>query len=265
MRSKYECAPSDDAGQGPTIRGAGRTSFDAAQSQIAPALVPSHPESAMSGRSHMVERSMTVSHPIFARVYHRRSQFLEGQGVAEHRNNLLAGLSGRVLEIGAGNGLNFRHYPDSVSEVVAVEPEPFLLDRAREVSLLEDMAVTLLRATAERLPFQNQSFDAVVCSLLLCSVTSIATALAEVRRVLRPDGELRFYEHVAAESRQHRLLQRWSNPVWRRVAGGCSLICDAEHEIGSAGFQVIRCNRFDFRPSRTGVLTSPHVLGVARH
>jgi ubiquinone/menaquinone biosynthesis C-methylase UbiE len=207
---------------------------------------------------------MAVSHPMFARVYHRRSRSLEGLGCAEHRNDLLAGLSGIVLEIGAGNGLNFRHYPDSVSAVVAVEPEPFLLDRAREASRPVHPTVTLIRATAERLPLNNQLFDAVVCSLLLCSVTSVSAALAEVRRVLRPDGELRFYEHVAAESREHRLLQRWSNPVWRRVAGGCSLLCDAEAEISKAGLQVVRCKRFDFRPSATGVLTSPHILGSAR-
>jgi ubiquinone/menaquinone biosynthesis C-methylase UbiE len=189
---------------------------------------------------------------------------MEDRGRAEHRKDLLAGLSGRVLEVGAGNGLNFRHYPDAVSEVVAVEPESYLLDRAREATCLGHTAITLVRATAERLPFQDQLFDSVVFSLLLCSVTSVADSLAEMRRVLRPDGQLRFYEHVAAGSAGHRSLQRWSNPVWKRVAGGCSLMCDTENEIRSAGLQLVRCVRFDFRPSRIGVLTSPHITGTAR-
>lgn len=207
---------------------------------------------------------MTASHPRFARAYHRRSQFLEDRGRAEHRQELLAGLSGRVLEIGAGNGLNFRHYPDAVSEVVAVEPEPFLLDRARDASRLGPTRVTLLRGSAERLPLHDEMFDAVVCSLVLCSVTSVADSLAEMRRVLRPDGQLRFYEHVAAERPGHRWLQRWSNPVWTRVAGGCNLVCDTEEEFKTAGLQLCRCIRFEFRPSRIGMLTSPHIIGTAR-
>ena len=206
---------------------------------------------------------MTASHPIFARAYHRRSQFLEHHGAAQRRRELLAGLSGRVVEIGAGNGLNFRHYPDAVSEVVAVEPEQFLLDRARDALRFAHPRVTLLRATAERLPLHNELFDAVVCSLLLCSVTSVAESLAEMRRVLRPDGQIRFYEHVAAESPRHARVQRWSNPLWKRVAGGCNLVCDTEREFKRAGWQVDRCIRFDFRPSRIGVLTSPHIIGNA--
>jgi ubiquinone/menaquinone biosynthesis C-methylase UbiE len=211
-----------------------------------------------------VERSMTASHPHFARAYHRRSHFLEERGVAEHRRELLAGLYGRVVEIGAGNGLNFRHYPDAVSEIVAVEPEPFLLDRARDALHVGHARVTLLRATAERLPLHDGSFDAVVCSLVLCSVTSTADSLAEMRRVLRREGQVRFYEHVAAESPGHLRLQRWSNPVWKRIAGGCNLVCDTEVEFKTAGLQVDRCIRFDFRPSRIGVLTSPHIIGTAR-
>lgn len=207
---------------------------------------------------------MTASHPIFARAYHHRSQLLEDHGAAEHRRELLAGLSGRVVDIGAGNGLNFRHYPDAVSDVIAVEPEPFLLERAREAARLGPARVTLLRATAERLPLHDQSFDAVVCSLLLCSVTSVAAALAEMCRVLRGDGQIRFYEHVAAQSPGHRRVQCWLNPAWKRIAGGCNLACDTEDAFKTAGLHVDRCTRFDFRPSIVGVLTSPHIIGIAR-
>ena len=127
-----------------------------------------------------------VRHPIFARLYARVSPGVERKGAAEHRDELLAGVAGRVIEIGAGNGLNFAHYPASVTEVVAVEPEPYLRGRAQEAAESAPVPVTIVDGVADDLPADDGAFDAAVASLVLCSVPDQATALAEVRRVLRP-------------------------------------------------------------------------------
>lgn len=123
----------------------------------------------------------------------------EAKGAAEHRDELLAGLTGRVIEVGAGNGLNFRHYPTSVTEVVAIEPEPYLRERAQASAKASPVTVTVVDGTADQLPADDASFDAGVASLVLCSVDDQATALGELRRVIRPGGELRFYEHVVSD------------------------------------------------------------------
>src|SRR4051794_5210796 len=137
-------------------------------------------------------------HPIFARAYIKGAPGAEKRGVAEHRRENLAGLSGRVLELGAGNGLNFAWYPEAVSEVVAVEPEPTLREAAVAAAGQASVPVTVVGGVADALPFDDESFDAAVASLVLCSVPDQARALAELRRVVRPGGELRFYEHVQA-------------------------------------------------------------------
>ena len=184
----------------------------------------------------------------------------DAKGGAEHRRELLTGLSGRVLELGAGNGLNFPHYPDTVSEIVAVEPEAYLRERAREAAT---PTVTVVDAIADRLPFADESFDAAVASLVLCSVPDQAKALAELWRVLRLGGELRFYEHVRPNNpRTAALWQRlddWN--LYPRIAGGCHAARDTEGAIRAAGFTIEACRRFPFKG---GPVTAPHVLGTAR-
>ncbi len=207
---------------------------------------------------------MTASHPIFARVYSRRSLALESMGAAEHRKQLLSGLCGRILEVGAGNGLNLLHYPASVSEVVAVEPESFLLAAAAARAMQCQVRTSLVCATAEELPLREGTFDAAVCSLVLCSVRSPSLALAEIHRVLRPGGEFRFYEHVAALGIRLHRVQRWMDPAWRLMVGGCRLTLETEEEIARWGFEIERCEHFDFRPTWTSLLASPHIIGTAR-
>ena len=203
-----------------------------------------------------------VAHPLFARLYDRMSRAAEDQGVAEHRRELLAGLTGRVVEVGAGNGLNFGHYPASVTEVLAVEPEPYLRARAAEAARTAPLPVRVLDGLAERLPLEDSSVDAAVASLVLCSVPDQAQALAELHRVLRPGGELRFYEHVRAETPALAIAQRAADALlWPRLAGGCHTSRDTAAAITAAGFTIQTVRGFRFPPA---LLASPHLLGLAR-
>lgn len=206
----------------------------------------------------------SVRHPVFARVYQRVSASAERAGAAEHRDRLLADLTGRVVEIGAGNGLNFSHYPGTVTEVVAIEPEPYLRARAVEAAARTARTVTVVDGTATAIPLPDGSVDAGVASLVLCSVAEPAAALAELHRVIRPGGELRFYEHVAAGSPRGARAQRRADRVWSWFAGGCHLTRDTEAAIGAAGFHIETCDRFRFDPCITARLAAPHILGRAR-
>lgn len=205
-----------------------------------------------------------VHHPIFARMYALISRKMEKKGVAEHRDEMLAGLEGRVVEVGAGNGLNFGHYPATVTEVVAVEPEPYLRSRAEEAARQARVPVTIVDGVAERLPADDGSFDAAVASLVLCSVPDQSRALAEIARVLRRGGELRFYEHVVANDNPRMAsVQRWLDDrnIWPRMAGGCHAARDTAAAIEHAGFTIERCRRFPFA---AGPVAVPHIIGVAR-
>lgn len=207
-----------------------------------------------------------VHHPVFARYYARMSVAAETTaGIAPVRAELLSGLSGRVIEVGAGNGLNFAHYPSAVREVVAVEPERTLRQLAVRSALGAAVTVDVVPGTAEALPVGDGQFDAAVLSLVLCTVRDVRRSLAEVRRVLRPGGELRFFEHVRASTRGMAAAQRvLDRTVWPLLAGGCHTSRDALAAIEAAGF-VVESHR-DIRIPETGVRlpTSACVVGVAR-
>jgi len=205
----------------------------------------------------------SVRNPIFARIYPRCAQLTEKE-VAPRRDELLAELSGRVLEVGAGNGLNFTHYPATVDEVVAVEPEPYLRARATEAAAAAPRPVTVSDATGDALPFEDASFDAVIYCLVLCTVPDQAAALREARRVLRPGGELRFFEHVLdgspRKARVQTALDR--SGVWPLVGGGCHSARDTRAAIREAGFAFERVRELTIGPR--WAVTSLCVLGRAR-
>jgi ubiquinone/menaquinone biosynthesis C-methylase UbiE len=205
-----------------------------------------------------------VRHPIFARLYHKLSVAAEDAGEADHRRELLAGVTGRVVEVGAGNGLNFEHYPATVKEVMAVEPEPYLRERAARAAEKASVPVTVVDGVADSLPLDDASMDAAVASLVLCSVPSQDPALAEIRRVLRAGGELRFYEHVRAERPGFARVQRAVDVVWPHMGGGCHTSRDTVAAIERAGFGLESLRRFEFRPSPLVAPAAPHVLGRAR-
>ena len=213
----------------------------------------------------MAERSSSdVSHPFFARMYMRLSRKRETGPEDEHRGRLLAGLSGRVIEVGCGNGLNFPHYPAAVTGVLAVEPEPTLRRAAEEAAADAPVEVEVVPGVADALPAADGSLDAAVASLVLCSVPDQATALAEISRVLRPGGELRFYEHVVSHKRWAARLERLADATfWPRVAGGCHTARDTAGAIATAGFEVEELDRFGFSPGAP-VPPLAHILGRAR-
>src|SRR5918997_6021636 len=208
--------------------------------------------------------SSEVRHPLFARFLAFVSARAEGGEEDDIRRELLAGLSGRVLEVGAGTGSTFRLYPDSVTEIVAVEPEDYLRAKAQDAAARAARTIRLVDALAEDLPFEDSSFDAAVAAQVLCSVPSQATALAELRRVLRPGGELRFYEHVLARRPGHARVQRLAGLVTPHVAGGCRPDRDTGRAIEEAGFAIERCRRFSFQPTLLDLPVAPRILGVAR-
>ena len=204
-----------------------------------------------------------VSHPLFARIYMRMAR-KRHETEDEHRRRLLAGLSGSVIEVGAGNGLNFSLYPETVDRVLAVEPEPRLREAASNEAKEAPVRVEVVDGVAGDLPVEDASQDAAVASLVLCSVPEQDQALAELRRVLKPGGELRYYEHVLAHKPFTARLQRIADATfWPRVAGGCHMARDTEAAIERAGFEIERSERFRFTPGAP-VPATPHILGVAR-
>jgi ubiquinone/menaquinone biosynthesis C-methylase UbiE len=206
-----------------------------------------------------------LPHPRFARFYLRMADSAELRGGREHRRRLLDGLSGTVVEVGAGQGLNFAHYPATVAEVIAVEPEPTLRRAAEKAAERAAVPVRVVPGVADALPVATDGVDAVVASLVLCSVPDQAAALAEIRRVLRPSGELRFYEHVIARRQPTRaMLQALDRSgLWPAMAGGCHPARDTVASIERADFAIESIDRFGFAASRFQP-PIPHVLGIAR-
>lgn len=207
----------------------------------------------------------SATHPVFARFWAWLSPRCDSGGASEYRRRLLDGLRGRVLEVGAGNGLNFAHYPRDVTQVVAVEPEPYLRALAERKAARAQIPVEVVQGVADRLPAADATFDAVVCSLVLCSVPQQRSALREVRRVLNPHGELRFFEHVRGDSRPlQRVQDVLDSTVWPRLGAGCHCGRDTAAAIRAAGFRIERLQRVRFPETRITTPTSPHILGVAR-
>jgi ubiquinone/menaquinone biosynthesis C-methylase UbiE len=179
--------------------------------------------------------------------------------VAGRKQNLFRGLSGILVEIGAGTGPNLRHLPRGL-RVVGVEPNPFMHRHFLSEARRRGSPVELVRGRAEALPFRDDSVDAVLCTLVLCSVGEADRVLAEARRVLKPGGRFLFVEHVAAPPGSWlRRTQGFLRPAWRRLGDGCEPDRATEEALARAGFQEIRLERF----RAPLLLVSPHIAGTA--
>jgi SAM-dependent methyltransferase len=197
------------------------------------------------------------SHPIFARAWDVLMR-LAPPHEKRNRDELVARVSGTVLEVGAGTGVNFSRYRRA-GLVVAVEPEPTMARRARRRAAGANVRVNVLRGVAEALPFADGAFDTIVACNVLCSVADPGRAGAELRRVLRPRGTVRFYEHVRSLSPRAGRMQDRIQPLWSRLAAGCHPNRDPVAALKRAGFEV-RYRRVSVGPVSP---VRPHVMGTA--
>ena len=204
---------------------------------------------------------MSLYGRLFARFYDRAMAASEAAGLTDRRATLLAAAGGRVLELGAGTGLNLAHYPARVEGLVLTEPEEPMLARLQSRAAARRPPATAVRAPAEQLPFADASFDTVVSTLTLCTVRDLPAALAEVRRVLVPGGRLLFLEHVRAEDPRTARLQDRLAPLWLRIGHGCHCNRDTLAAIETARFAVQRVDRGRF-PKAPRIVT-PLITGVA--
>ncbi|MBF5043559.1 class I SAM-dependent methyltransferase [Aggregicoccus sp. 17bor-14] len=179
---------------------------------------------------------MPLLDAVFARLYDPMMASVERRGLARERARLLAGLSGDVVELGAGTGLNLPHYPAS-ARLTLTEPTPEMAARLRARVERERPGAEVLLAPAEQLPLEDASADAVVSTLVLCTVADPQRALSEVRRVLRPGGRLLLFEHVATQGAWGRVQQLFE-PVQHFCARGCHLTRDTRGELERAGFDT---------------------------
>ena len=205
-------------------------------------------------------------HPLFARCLARSAAISERKGADVVRRRLVEGLAGRVVEVGAGTGIQFRHYPVAVAEVVAVEPEPNLRAMAVAAAAEASVLIRVLDGLADAVPLADAWADAAVCAGVLWCIEDPAAALGELGRVVRPGGELRFYEHVRSTRPRAAALQRGvdATGIWRRAMGGCHTARRTDAAIVAAGFRVERLERFSFRPTLLDTPVAPKILGSAR-
>jgi ubiquinone/menaquinone biosynthesis C-methylase UbiE len=204
-------------------------------------------------------------HRLFAAIYDRMMAAQERAGLREMRAELLAGARGRVLELGAGTGLNLAHYPAAVTELVLTEPDPYMAKRLRRRIAETELpfAVEVVEAGAERLPFEDHSFDTAVSTLVLCSVHDASQSAAEVARLLKPDGKLLLLEHVRGEEGSR--LVRWQDRLerpWGWLGAGCHPNRDTAATL-SAGFDVSELQA-DRLPGSAPPIVKPLIRGSAR-
>lgn len=199
---------------------------------------------------------------VFAWGYNGFTRGSERAGLRDLRAGLIAEATGRTLEIGAGTGHNLDHYPPAISELVLAEPGEFMAAKLRAKLADSGRAATVVEAPAEALPFPDDQFDTVVCTLVLCTVPDPVAALAEVSRVLRPGGRLLFLEHVRSEDpKVARRQDRFERP-WRWFGDGCHCNRDTLATIEASPLQVERVEhgRFPKAPS----MVEPLINGTAR-
>ncbi len=186
---------------------------------------------------------MSVWGRIFAGIYDHAMAKTERDGLGAHRRALLAGAVGDVLEIGAGTGVNLAYYGAGVRTLTLTEPEKPMIRRLEQRIRVRRPDATVLRAPAEDLPYDDESFDAVVSTLVLCTVDDQPRALRELRRVLRPGGRLLFIEHVRSDEEKLARLQDRMLPINRRIAHGCHCNRPTLDGIRDAGFEVTELGR----------------------
>ncbi|MBI2912406.1 MAG: class I SAM-dependent methyltransferase [Chloroflexi bacterium] len=203
-------------------------------------------------------------HRWFAAFYERMMNGAEKSFMRDVRLDVAGGARGSVLEIGCGPGFNFRYYGDGVTELIATDPDPFMLERARKRAAEVERAIRIEQARAEELPFEDSVFDTVVSTLNFCTIADPAKALTEVKRVLKPESQYRFYDHVRYDHAFGAFWQDLATPVWRWLGAGCHPNRDVAGLVQAAGFRIERLERHKpYPPIPPMAFTRPHILGVA--
>jgi ubiquinone/menaquinone biosynthesis C-methylase UbiE len=175
---------------------------------------------------------------LFAATYDRGLKATEEAGLRQMRSELLAGAEGRVVEIGAGTGVNLDLYPDTIGSLTLVEPDPHMAKRLRSKLQASPREAEIVAAPAESLPLQSADFDTAVATLVLCTVPDPVAAVAELARVLKPGGRLLFIEHVRARDAR---LARWQDRLerpWRFLADGCHCNRDTLATLAASRFEL---------------------------
>jgi SAM-dependent methyltransferase len=203
----------------------------------------------------------TFDNPFFARCWMVLSAH-ESRAMRDLRRDNLLGLSGRVLEVGAGTGTNFACYPDSVSEVVALEPETRLAPLAKKAAAAAPVPVTVIESTIETMP-ATEPFDSVVCSLVLCSVADPDGVLRQLNAVLKPGGELRYFEHIAVTGWRGGFQRLADATIWPRISGNCHTHRETERSIAGAGFVIDTARREPTFPAWVPLPVQEVALGRA--
>lgn len=200
---------------------------------------------------------------LLSKLYDNIMKDAEDKGLREWRRTLLSNVAGEVLELGCGTGANLDFYPSTIKRLVLVEPNIYMTQRLKEkLFSYQIQPIEILNDKAECLSLPDESFDVVVCTLVLCSVNHLEKTLSEVHRVLKPQGQFIFIEHIAAVNNLQRYRwQRRLEFLWKHIAGGCILTRCTEDAILKSGFKMIDINRQSMR----GVppIVRPSIRGVA--
>jgi Methylase involved in ubiquinone/menaquinone biosynthesis len=203
-------------------------------------------------------------HKWFAAIYDKMLASEEKKFLGAIRAEMLKDVAGNVLEIGAGTGVNFQYYQPG-AHVTAIEPDPYMLQRAQKRASAAHADIELRQVAAEELPFPDASFDFVIVTLVLCTVRDPPKVLAEIKRVLKPGGELRLYEHVRYKNPIGALSQDLISPAWQWFGAGCHPNRNTERYIREAGFELSDMRiRKEVPPIPPMFFTRPHLQAIAR-
>jgi len=204
------------------------------------------------------ESRVETGHRWVAAIYDWFNSASEWRIMHQYRPIIMGEATGRVLEVGIGTGFSLPYYRQA-DEVIGIEPDPHMLKQAQKrLAKLGLSNVELRPGRAEALPFEDSSFDAVVSSLVLCTVRDVPRSLAEAKRVLKPDGTFRFMEHVRSDESFMGTIQDWITPIWRWLAAGCHVNRRTEQAIAAAGFHIEQLWRLSVPPGQR------LIVGIAR-
>jgi ubiquinone/menaquinone biosynthesis C-methylase UbiE len=198
---------------------------------------------------------------LFAALYDTVSKGSEAAGLRDERGRLLSAAEGATIEIGAGTGLNLDHYPEAVTRLVLTEPDRYMRERLRRRTAAVGRDVEISDAPVDRLPFEDETFDTAVVTLVLCSVPSQETALAEIARVLKPDGRFLFLEHVRSDDPKAAKWQDRIRPVYHSLAG-CNPNRETLAAIEASPLQVESVKHGEI--PKAPRIERPMIVGVAR-